>query len=74
MQNEQDGIVAVFAANGDPLLDTANLDVSGFINAVRIGDGVVLRVPFAQEFHHRFQLLNLRIVPLPRRSARLSGR
>jgi hypothetical protein len=64
VQKEQDRIVPVFAADRDPLLDAAELDVSGVIDAVRRCDGVVLRVPIAYEGHHRVQLLELSVILL----------
>src|SRR6516162_2200606 len=33
VQKQQHGIAAVLAANGDPLLDPADVDVTGFVNA-----------------------------------------
>ena len=49
VQKEQHRIVSVLAADRDPLLDAADLDVPGFVDAVRRGDGVVARVPSAEE-------------------------
>ena len=59
VQKQQDWILSVFAADRDPLLDAADLEVSGFIDAVWTGDGVVLRVPIAHGLHHRAQLLEI---------------
>jgi len=59
MQEQQHRCVSVFAANRDPLLDTADLDVPGFVDAVRRGDGVVAGVPHAQERPRRLELLGV---------------
>lgn len=48
VKKEQDRVVSVFAANRDPLLDAADLDVPALVDAVRRGDGIVARVPRAQ--------------------------
>jgi hypothetical protein len=40
VEEQQDRILPVFATNGDPLLDAADLDVPAFIDAVGIGDGI----------------------------------
>jgi hypothetical protein len=53
------GAPSAGSANRDPLLDAANLDVPGFVDAVRRGDGVVSRVPRAQEPPCRFELLGV---------------
>ena len=67
VKKEQHGVVSVFAANRDPLLDAADFDVPGLVDAVRRGDGVVARVPRAQERPCRFELLGVgagrRILP-----------
>jgi hypothetical protein len=44
MQEEYHGIPPVFAPDGDPLLDTADLHIAGFIDTVWISDGIVLRI------------------------------
>jgi hypothetical protein len=49
-------VVSVFSANRDPLLDTANLDVPRLIDAVCGSDGVIARVPRAQECPRCFVL------------------
>jgi hypothetical protein len=56
VKKEQHGVVSVFSANRDPLLDTTHLDVPGFIDAIWRGDGVVARVPRAEERPCRFVL------------------
>ena len=56
MKKQQHGVVSVFSANRDPLLDTTDLDVLAFIDAVWRNDGVVARVPRAQERPRRFVL------------------
>ena len=48
MQEEQDGIAAIVAANRDPLLDAANHDVAAFSDPVG-RDGVIARVSLAHE-------------------------
>ena len=58
---QQNRILPVFAANRDPLLDAADRDVPGFIDAVLTRDGIVPRVPIAQGPHHRVQLLEIRV-------------
>ena len=57
MQYQQDRIAAIFTTNGDPLLDAANLDVAGFIDAIWRRDGVVPRVAIAYRGEHRIELL-----------------
>jgi len=57
MQEEQRRVVAVLAANRDPLLDSADLDVGGFVDSVRGGNCIGPRIALAQELERRFQLL-----------------
>jgi hypothetical protein len=59
VKKEQHWVVSVFSANRDPLLDAADLDVPGLVDAVRRGDGVVARVPRAQDRPRRFELLGV---------------
>ena len=70
VKKEQHRVIPVFSANRDPLLDAADLDVPGFIDAVWRGDGVVARVPRAQGRPCRFELLGVgagrRILPAGR--------
>src|SRR5947209_495626 len=44
MQEQQHRILAVFAANRDPLLKSADLDVAPFVDSVWSSDRVVARI------------------------------
>ena len=59
VKEEHHGVVSVFSANRDPLLDASDLDVAGFIDAVWRRNSVVARVPRPHERPCRFELLDV---------------
>jgi hypothetical protein len=59
VKQEQHRVVSVFSANRDPLLDAADVDVPGLVDAVWRDDGVVACIPCAQGRPCRFKLLGV---------------
>ena len=57
VQKQQHRVVAILAANRDPLLDAAHLDVLRLVDPVGRRDRVVAGVSRAHELEHRFELL-----------------
>jgi hypothetical protein len=79
VQEQQHRIVPVVAADGDPLLDAADLDEPGLVNAVRGGGGEVARISRPEEGKGRVEFLQvgaaagLRRITLRARRARGDG-
>jgi hypothetical protein len=59
VKKKDDRVLAVLAPDRDPLLDAADLDVPGVVDAAGRRDGVVARIPIAKERHRRQQLVQL---------------
>ncbi|MFD7846011.1 hypothetical protein ACFV4K_24095 [Nocardia sp. NPDC059764] len=54
MEFEQHRVVAMLAADRDPLVDPADADEAGFVDTVRGGDAQPLRVLRARDPHDDF--------------------
>ena len=64
MQEQEHRVVAVLAANRDPLLDATDLDVSAFVDSVPSRNCICLRIAGAQELERRPTSENRRL-PMP---------